>query len=139
MITLVLAFSMLMNFSQDTIQSLEDLKWKYRIVLAFQDEDLSDDIVADSLQSSIKERKVAYFLIDGKHVVANVEADFSEAYIRQLHTRYKMGAKNDCWLLIGLDGGVKLRKDNGLDWPLIFKTIDSMPMRRSEGRKINGY
>ena len=39
------------------------------------------------------------------------------------------------WVLIGLDGGVKLNKEGLPDWEYIFKTIDSMPMRQSEIRK----
>ncbi|WP_170932439.1 DUF4174 domain-containing protein [Belliella buryatensis] len=130
---------MLFNFSQDSIQSLEELKWKKRIVLGFQNTENVYQLEDDSLQSMIQERKVAYFLIDGQKVISNLETNFSDSYISQLYSRYKMGSKNDCWVLIGLDGGIKIRKDTILDWTLIFKTIDSMPMRRSEGRKIDDF
>ena len=35
-------------------------------------------------------------------------------------------------LLIGLDGGVKLRQDEVIDTETLFARIDAMPMRRQE-------
>lgn len=35
-------------------------------------------------------------------------------------------------LLIGLDGGVKLRQDKVIDAETLFARIDAMPMRRQE-------
>ncbi|WP_296701551.1 DUF4174 domain-containing protein, partial [Algoriphagus sp.] len=44
-------------------------------------------------------------------------------------------------ILLGLDGGVKLRKNELLTSEALFRTIDQMPMRRSEikTKKDNRY
>ena len=42
-------------------------------------------------------------------------------------------------ILIGKDGGVKLRRENGADLQDIFDLIDGMPMRKAEMRRQSGY
>jgi hypothetical protein len=116
---------------QEKPKQLEDLRWKNRLVLIFQNDLESKDVLSDSLLKEIKERKIIYFFI-GEGVKSNAEIDFSSLYIEGLKNRYQLGEIKNSWVLIGLDGGIKMRKEEELDWRLIFKTIDSMPMRQSE-------
>ena len=120
-------------FSQDTNMTLDDLKWEYRVVLYFPVEGQSPLILNDSIQHEIEERKIAYFIY-GDSVITNLDTSFSPAYLQQVESKYKMGYSDNVYVLIGLDGGVKMRKEEPLDWENIFRTIDSMPMRQSEIR-----
>ncbi|AFL85703.1 hypothetical protein Belba_3191 [Belliella baltica DSM 15883] len=130
----ILFISLLLNFMsiQDTVERLDHLKWKNRLVLYFPQNKKSRFDFSDSLKAEIQERKVAYFIFQGKDIVSNLPIRFSDSYQESILKRYKMGSKTDCLVLIGLDGGVKLKKELGLDWKLILKAIDSMPMRASE-------
>ncbi|WP_051719786.1 DUF4174 domain-containing protein [Anditalea andensis] len=122
---------------QDSQSTLEDLKWKYRVVLYFQDNAVDHLVMTDSITKQIDERKIAYYAI-GDSVSSNHNLMFSPAYIQHLKTKYKMGYKGTMYVLLGLDGGVKLKKEEPLDWTLIFNSIDSMPMRKSEMSKSSG-
>ncbi len=139
MLTFLLAFSIFTNVPMDSIQSLEELKWKNRIVLYFPKEEDQKLMMTDSLHVEIKDRKIAYFLIQDCQVESNLLHAFSNQYIKQLESRYRMGSKNNCWVLIGLDGGVKIKRESELDWNHIFKLIDAMPMRNSERRNISKF
>jgi hypothetical protein len=101
------------------------------LVLIFQNDNEPKEVLSDSLLKEIKERKIIYFFI-GEGVKSNAEIDFSSTYREGLKNRYQMGKIKNSWVLIGLDGGIKMRKEEELDWSLVFKTIDSMPMRQSE-------
>lgn len=122
---------MMMAFGQDEDLKLEDLKWKNRVVLFFPVEGEQDFEMTDSLLLEMEERKLALFIF-GDSLLSNHEKTFSPIEINQLQKRYQMGSSKSCWVLIGLDGGVKLRREGDLDMDLILKTIDSMPMRVSE-------
>lgn len=127
----VLLISLLFNLlpMQDTVEKLDHLKWKNRLVLYFPQDQNNEFEFPDSLMVELEQRKVAYFIFHEKNMESNVPVKFSDSYKKSLSKRYKMGSKTDCLVLIGLDGGVKLRKEEELDWTLIMKTIDSMPMR----------
>jgi len=114
--------------------TLEDLKWKNRVVLVFPANGGEDITFSDSLLHEIDERKIVYFVY-GDSIKSNLKRSFSPAYLEQVRSKYQLGYKDDTYVLMGLDGGVKLRKDEALDWTLIFSTIDSMPMRKSEMRR----
>jgi len=121
-------------FSQDTNMTLDDLKWEYRVVLYFPEEGESVLILSDSIQQEIEERKIAYFIF-GDSVISNVEISFSPTYLQQIESKYKMGYKGSLYALLGLDGGVKLKKEDPIDWENIFQVIDAMPMRQSEKKR----
>lgn len=116
---------------QEKPKQLEDFRWKNRLVLIFQNDNEPKEVLSDSLMKEIKERKIIYFFI-GEGVKSNAEIDFSSSYREGLKNSYQMGKIKNSWVLIGLDGGIKMRKEEELDWSLVFKTIDSMPMRQSE-------
>lgn len=115
----------------DDITRLDDLKWKNRVILFFPAQGKQEVFQVDSLSDEFEERKLAYFVFNDS-VVSNVEFSFSEAYISALKKQYLLGSKNECWVLIGLDGGVKVRRESKVNWKEIFGYIDAMPMRQSE-------
>lgn len=127
---------MMMMAGQDNDLKLEDLKWKNRVVLFFPEGGEQELDFTDSLLLEMKDRKLALFVFEGSPFT-NHEKTFSLNEIDQLQKRYQMGSTKSCWVLIGLDGGVKLRREGNLDMDLVFKTIDSMPMRVSEKKEIS--
>lgn len=112
-------------------KQLEEFRWKNRLVLIFQNGNETKDTFSDTLLIKMKERKVLYFFIN-ENLKSNAEVNFSSIYLGGLKSRYQIGEDRSSWVLIGLDGGVKMRGEGDLDWNLIFGTIDSMPMRQSE-------
>jgi len=134
MIMNVLMISLLFNLltMQDTVKNLDHLKWQNRLVLYFPQDQNNEFEFPDSLMVELEERKIAYFIFNDKNIESNLPVKFSDSYKKSLSKRYTLGSNTDCLVLIGLDGGVKLRKEEELDWVLILQTIDSMPMRISK-------
>jgi len=52
-----------------------------------------------------------------------------------MHKKYKIPKNQFTIILIGLDGGEKLRQTKPLDTTTLFAIIDGMPMRRQELKK----
>jgi hypothetical protein len=128
----VFIFMMILSLGiHEKPRNLEDFRWKNRLVLIFQNGSETNHVYSDSLMMEMKERKVLYFLIDTE-LESNAEVNFSNNYLKGLKSRYQIGEESSSWVLIGLDGGIKMRGEGDLNWNLIFKTIDSMPMRQSE-------
>ena len=59
----------------------------------------------------------------------------SPADVENLQDTYGVGQQEYAVLLIGKDGGVKLRSDEPVTTVRLFSLIDSMPMRRREIRE----
>ena len=59
------------------------------------------------------------------HPVPNMDAD-------GLRVRYGMPSDAATTVLVGKDGGVKMRRNGALSAETLFSTIDAMPMRRTE-------
>ncbi|EKB50651.1 hypothetical protein B879_00629 [Cecembia lonarensis LW9] len=130
----MLIFVLFAFWPKEKPKTLEDFRWKNRLLLYFGQEIEKGWNIEDNLAEEINERKLVY-LVFTDSLISNQELDFSKEYIISLQKKYAMGAKGPCWVLIGLDGGVKMRKEDVLGWDLVFKTIDAMPMRQSEIRR----
>jgi hypothetical protein len=117
--------------------TLEELKWKNRVLLFFQAGDEGGGVewdMSDSLKKEFTERDLVYFII-GDSVSSNTPYTFTQAYKEKIMRLYALGSKSTCYVLIGKDGGSKLRKEaNQPDWEELFATIDAMPMRQREMR-----
>ena len=109
---------------------MKDLRWKNRIIIAEQAK--FDQGRFDDVKEGIVDRDLVYFvLVDG-----------------ELHTNHKLPLDADAKgriaklmkgekakvLLIGKDGGVKMRAEK-MDFNKIFALIDTMPMRKREMRQ----
>ncbi len=55
----------------------------------------------------------------------------------QTFRKFKVSDKNFAFILIGKDGGEKLRSDEIVSLQKLYATIDPRPMRRSEMRSKN--
>ncbi|TKD52847.1 DUF4174 domain-containing protein [Sphingomonas baiyangensis] len=70
------------------------------------------------------------------HVVKVVGDSVAGAYDYAGHLRARYGVANESFetVLLGRDGGVKLRTDDAVALPRLAATIDAMPMRQREMR-----
>lgn len=112
-------------------QELKDFKWKNRILLLV---DHGNNLEKSELQlrkfkaqlNEMQERDLILFVYNGKNLM---DIDGTLANIKMDNVPY-----NDYQgvILIGKDGGVKLRKKFVVEATEIFELIDQMPMRRSE-------
>lgn len=125
-------------FLSDII-TLEDLRWKSRVLLVFPSTDEASSIMwemTDSLLVEIADRDLIYFVF-GDSLISNSDFKFDKEYEKQLRARYALGSKEVCWILLGKDGGSKLKKEGSApDWKLLFTTIDAMPMRQREMNRL---
>ncbi len=118
-------------------QSIDTFKWKNRILILMDSKENTDvrneQLTAfDDLEEELKNRDLLLFCYDGNHLLD-----------RQLrNTSYQLTADIDTdfqgVILIGKDGGIKLRKPFVIKPKVIFEIIDSMPMRKAEMRKSRG-
>lgn len=124
----------------DTI-TLEDLRWKNRVLFVFPAEDQEAAFeweISDSLLVEIEERDLLFFVF-GDTLQSNSPYRFEPQYESFLKKKYALGTKELCWVLIGKDGGSKVRREGIVpDWDELFGIIDAMPMRAREMRRYDG-
>lgn len=63
------------------------------------------------------------------------ETVFSSAEQSAARKRFRIATSEFCILLIGKDGGEKLRSSQPIAWDQLAATIDAMPMRQTEMRR----
>ena len=128
----------LLNHSTAVSQDLEDYQWKNRIIL-LKDNNLSSDLLQKQLmqfeikKDELDEQNVLVFCLiestvyDSKLVKTSLEA-------KTLTSQYALSDFKGL-LLLGKDGGIKLKKEFIVKPSEIFKLIDGMPMRIIEMRE----
>ena len=116
---------------------LDSLRWKKRVIVIFSpaESDASFQLQKQRLASSaegVLERHLMVLEIvePGQSRVGNQL--LSEKSIRDIRKRLGVQAGTFQVLLIGKDGGVKLRSSEPVSTRDLFGLIDSMPMRRQE-------
>ena len=119
---------------------LEQYQWENRLVLIFapSDQDGVYQQLKEQLQTSARELVdrdllVFHLFAEGKGRVN--EALISEGSVRSLYQEYDIRDESLTVVLIGKDGGEKLRQVDGFDVQSIIDRIDAMPMRQREMRQ----
>lgn len=108
------------------------LRWEYRLFLINEPADpqaLLAQLAAEA--AAIDERRVAWFVLSGNRLHSNYPDKLAAGLIDRIREQYDFGG--DEVMLIGLDGGVKLRLAE-TDVDRLYAAIDGMPMRRLERR-----
>jgi hypothetical protein len=117
-------------------QDLEKHEWKSRLVLIHASELESDHYqrqmaILEKEKAGLEERKLlVYTFWKDKYRVG-----FGDTEWKMADKGFSEWTNPDSGfeiLLIGLDGGVKLRQDEVIDAVTLFARIDAMPMRRQE-------
>ena len=122
-------------------QVMDDHLWSERVIIiktkeAQCEKYQSQIAVFEHAEAALRERKIviyfvngsSYHLIDYKHPEPvkddQVSKKFAEEFFRD-ENKFEI-------ILIGLDGGLKLRQTEVISKESLFDTIDSMPRRQSE-------
>lgn len=129
----------LMGFSAAALggDGLGSVRWSYRPLLIFtpagDDPRLSRQttMLADD-SAALAERRMAVYIVEADRVFTTFGAPAPEAEARALRRRFRIPDDGFRVVLIGLDGGEKLRREMPITTEELFATIDSMPMRRRE-------
>ncbi|BBY50463.1 hypothetical protein MARA_39310 [Mycolicibacterium arabiense] len=118
---------------------LSDYRWTHRPMLLFAPTDRDPQLVEtlsriDASRCALLERDVVIGIVltEGQSTLAGQPVNAVEA--QSLSERYGIGENAFTALLIGKDGGEKLRVDEVPDLSTIYAVIDGMPMRRGEMR-----
>lgn len=136
----LILFLITIGIGADNIQaqSLSSLKWQKRIIIlmdAAGDTEIRNEQLSafDSFKSDMEERDLLIFCYDGRQLL---DADLNPS-------SYKLTSVNDLSfqgvILIGKDGGIKLKESFPVAPERIFALIDGMPMRRAELKRSGKY
>ncbi|QYA25062.1 DUF4174 domain-containing protein [Gramella sp. MT6] len=138
----VLIFTfLLLAFKSMSAQSLSEYQWENRLLVIFTEAEDSKEYKEQvkELESEIiglKDRKLLIIQsLPQKHkTVLPEESGWKDS---NLYQKMKKSGESFEVILIGLDGGVKLRQNEVLETKKLFDLIDSMPMRQAEMRREN--
>ncbi|GHA12280.1 hypothetical protein GCM10007989_03410 [Devosia pacifica] len=118
------------------MHGLEEYRWKYRTLLLFgEDEDPAVQNQLDRIRSDIagfRDRDMIVVQISGSRtnvVAGDVSPSDGAALRKNWHNEPQFAV-----VLVGKDGGEKLRRDSPVAIEELFALVDSMPMRQSEMR-----
>ena len=121
-------------------QELSKHRWQHRLLLILTDNINSPayqrQIAALSKeQADLTERKLVIYTLTPKQYRTGLTDENSWKPSDSLYEKYRKAVSEVEVVLIGLDGGVKLREQDILSCEKLFAVIDAMPMRRAEIRK----
>jgi len=115
----------------------EQFKWKNRLLLVFAPD--SSHPLFESLRRDISTRKhevddrdLFVFEILGVGTSKRDGTQLDPHAAASLRERFDVSPKAFSLILVGKDGGVKLRRNDPVNLEEIFRLIDSMPMRQDE-------
>lgn len=128
-----------MKASPQAASAAPAYRWKYWPLFVFAQGETAvlakQKSIVSSQAAAFKERNIIVVWIVGD----KVSADFGPPPGKDpnaVRRRYGVGAGAYRAVLVGTDGGVKLSEAAPLTASTLFATIDAMPMRRDEVRRI---
>ncbi|WP_322348331.1 DUF4174 domain-containing protein [Marivirga arenosa] len=131
------------NLSMAQIKQIEDFKWENRVLVIYSNEYSTSllDSQSEEIKSDLEEFKVRdlIVLILEDEIVKSLNLKKEqylnyEQILERLNVNSEDGYQN---ILIGKDGGIKMRKDQPIKNEKLFATIDAMPMRKREMKDKN--
>jgi len=128
--------TMILISSSTYSQELRKHEWKNRIIVILtsdnQNAKYNEQLETfENETEGFKERKlVVYHATPTKYKTGFQKNNWKKS--SQLYDRFKQSDSDFEIILLGLDGGVKLRQENLLTVRKLYGTIDAMPMRRRE-------
>ena len=124
--------------------ALEAYTWKKRVLLVFTAH-LKYDLYQEQINAfeqattGVLDRDLVVFRIVGNEGYTPDRKRLTKSQNQQLRKYYNVPPIQFQVILIGKDGGEKMRTiQQTMDVKQLFRTIDAMPMRRSEMRKKGG-
>ena len=128
-ITLVLLLYSCLGYAQ----KIEDHQWRNRVLLVYSSDRNSTEAkkqlsILKENSIGIKDRKLIIYRFTKEHYTINFKKSWQKS--NYLFKKYVNNLKEFQVLLIGLDGGIKLKQQTVLNTVSLFKLIDGMPMRK---------
>jgi hypothetical protein len=119
---------------------MDDYLWKNRPLLVFgpSDSDPRYQTQLDEFEgrrTELDDRDIVLLALPAGGRPSVDERPLAVSAVSSLRQRYEVPADNFAVILIGKDGGVKLREDEPVAARQVFDLIDSMPMRQAEMRR----
>jgi septum formation topological specificity factor MinE len=117
-------------------------KWKNRIVLVFAN-DTSLTIFNKQLEElgkdllGILDRKIVIYKILPNKFQLEIDVENKWEFSSNLYNDYRQFDSQFEFALIGLDGGIKLTRNQPVSSEELFSIIDQMPMREQELKNKN--
>jgi len=140
----IIIFSALMIFDhKDTMpMDLTQFQWKNRLLLIFAPDDndslfkkLQSEIIAQ--EAEVEDRDMIVFELLGLGSSRMNRALLDQSKVDSIRRHFSVPQRSFKVILIGKDGGIKLKRNDQIDLETIFELIDSMPMRKDEIRQKN--
>lgn len=121
---------------QDKIR-LNGYQWKHRLILAFSPSTEDPGYRAFAKEIAVQAEEVIERDLLVFHILETGEIKLGESSLQAgsgdyLRESFSISPGRFTVLLIGKDGGVKLRREGGVELNEIFSLIDTMPMRQRE-------
>ena len=132
----IILLLMIIQGFYSSAQDIADYTWKNRIIILYNDNINSEEVnsaLKEIKQSNIEfeERDIIVFIyVNGKFVNTSNNSI-------NLKTPDALPISYDGYILIGKDGGIKLKAAYPINLVALFNRIDSMPMRMSEMKLKN--
>ena len=110
--------------------------WRFRPLLIFGPSDDASILgrqrtIVEASSDGMLERDMVVVEIVGNRV-KTIIGDECRVTAPELRARFQVPAEEFCVVLVGKDGGVKLREVAPVEATRLFALIDSMPMRQRE-------
>jgi hypothetical protein len=119
---------------------LNQYRWKNRLLFIFAPDDghsllrnLESDLVAQPGEVSERDLIVLKIIENGPSFMAETRLDPQTA--ANIRAKFKASHERFTCILVGKDGGIKLRRNDPVRLLDIFELIDAMPMRQQEMRQ----
>lgn len=113
----------------EVLDSVSELRWRHRVMLVVAVDDTEEQTaLLSEYTRDLDERDMLWFVFHDDGVATNFPGELSSAFRRTATERFGTA---DRVLLIGKDGGIKLRAPS-LEPAIVFSLIDRMPMRQRE-------
>jgi hypothetical protein len=119
---------------------LTHFQWKNRLLFIFaQDDsdplfkDLKSQIVAQ--KAEVDDRDLIVFELPAQGPARMNTSPLDQKEADSIRNHFAVPSNAFCLILVGKDGGIKLKRSDQVDLREIFGLIDSMPMRQREMRQ----
>lgn len=123
-----------MSTNDEYSQHLSDYKWKNRVLILTDMDGTGRNLksaykLVNAQEDAWKERDVIVLFLINKELSTSKGERIN--YSKFLPEKFKG------YILIGKDGGIKMKENYPLEPEKVFERIDGMPMRQAEMRKNN--
>ncbi|RBW46611.1 hypothetical protein DS885_07535 [Psychromonas sp. B3M02] len=114
----------------ENLNNISELMWKNRVILLLSsDDDKRNQQLFAKYKEAVIDRDLVWFIVQDTQVISNYQGGISMQFVERTKDTFPLNKYRV--LLIGKDGGIKLRAQQ-LDITELISTIDSMPMRQQE-------